>query len=37
LNVKLTKEELTAIDNIAPRGITAGTRYPEHMMGVLNQ
>jgi aryl-alcohol dehydrogenase-like predicted oxidoreductase len=37
LNVKLTKEELDEIDNVAPRGIIAGTRYPEHMMSVLNQ
>ena len=36
-NVNLTKEELDEIDKIAPRGITAGTRYPEQMMGVLNQ
>jgi aryl-alcohol dehydrogenase-like predicted oxidoreductase len=37
VTVKLTKEELGEIDKIAPRGITAGTRYPEQMMGVLNQ
>ena len=37
LNVKLTKEELDEIDKIAPRGITAGSRYPEQMMNVLNQ
>jgi aryl-alcohol dehydrogenase-like predicted oxidoreductase len=37
LDVKLTKEELDEIDKIAPRGLTAGARYPEHMMHVLNQ
>jgi len=36
-NVTLTKEELDEIDKIAPRGITAGTRYPEQLMDLLNQ
>jgi aryl-alcohol dehydrogenase-like predicted oxidoreductase len=35
LNVKLSAEELRRLDEIAPRGITAGTRYPAaHMSAV---
>ena len=37
LDITLSDGELAEIDFIAPRGITAGTRYPEYMMGVLNQ
>ncbi len=36
LNVTLTKEELARIDEIAPIGAAAGTRYPEAMMARLN-
>ena len=36
LQVKFTKEELTEIDAIAPKGAAAGTRYPEASMKVLN-
>ncbi len=36
LNVKLTKEELTEINAIAPKGIAAGTRYSEAGMKILN-
>lgn len=36
LNVKFTKEELTDIDAIAPKGAAAGLRYPEASMKVLN-
>ena len=36
LNVKLTKEELSEIDAIAPKGIAAGTRYPEGGMKLVN-
>ncbi|HRI19371.1 MAG TPA: aldo/keto reductase [Panacibacter sp.] len=37
LNVILSKEELDEIDAIAPKGIAAGMRYPEAMMGSVNQ
>src|SRR5271170_5484956 len=33
LNVQLSNEELEEIDNIAPKNIAAGTRYPQQMMG----
>jgi len=37
LNVNFTQQELDEINAIAPRGIAAGLRYPERMMGALNQ
>jgi aryl-alcohol dehydrogenase-like predicted oxidoreductase len=37
LNVHLTPEDLTRIDSIAPRGVAAGTRYPEAGMRNLNR
>ncbi|HRH48077.1 MAG TPA: aldo/keto reductase [Panacibacter sp.] len=37
LNVSFTKEELDEIETIAPKGIAAGTRYPEAMMASVNQ
>ena len=37
LNVDLTAAELKLLDEIAPKGIAAGLRYPESMMGSLNQ
>jgi aryl-alcohol dehydrogenase-like predicted oxidoreductase len=36
LNVHFTKEELDAINTIAPKGVAAGMRYPEQMMQSLN-
>ena len=36
LNVHFTKEELEAINAIAPKGVAAGMRYPEQMMQSLN-
>ncbi|QDA61700.1 aldo/keto reductase [Hymenobacter jejuensis] len=36
LDVKLTPEELRRIDEIAPKGAAAGTRYPEAMMNSVN-
>ncbi|MBC6989639.1 aldo/keto reductase [Hymenobacter sp. BT491] len=36
LDVKLTPEELHRIDEIAPKGAAAGTRYPEAMMNSVN-
>lgn len=32
LDVRLSREELKLIDDIAPKGVAAGPRYPEHMM-----
>jgi aryl-alcohol dehydrogenase-like predicted oxidoreductase len=37
VNVKLTKEDLAKIDEIAPKGVAAGTRYPEAAMSSLNR
>jgi aryl-alcohol dehydrogenase-like predicted oxidoreductase len=37
LNVKLTPEDLQRIDEIAPQGAAAGTRYPESMMSMVNR
>jgi aryl-alcohol dehydrogenase-like predicted oxidoreductase len=37
VNVKLTKEDLAKIDEIAPKGVAAGTRYPETAMSSLNR
>jgi aryl-alcohol dehydrogenase-like predicted oxidoreductase len=36
LDVQLTPEDLRRIDQIAPRGATAGLRYPEAMMKMVN-
>ena len=36
LEVKLTKDELAQLDDIAPKGATAGSRYPAAMMGSVN-
>ena len=37
LNVHLSADELKEIDAIAPKGAAAGMRYPEAMMGSINQ
>jgi aryl-alcohol dehydrogenase-like predicted oxidoreductase len=37
LDVELTPEDLGRINDVAPRGIAAGARYPEVMMGLLGQ
>ncbi|MGI9106351.1 MAG: aldo/keto reductase [Pyrinomonadaceae bacterium] len=37
LEVKLTPEDLRRIDEIAPKGVAAGTRYPEAMMAAVNR
>jgi aryl-alcohol dehydrogenase-like predicted oxidoreductase len=37
LNVKLTPEDLRRIDAIAPKGVAAGTRYPESSMATVNR
>lgn len=36
LSVTLTEEDLRRIDEIAPQGVAAGTRYPEHNMNTVN-
>ena len=37
VNVQLTPEDLRRIDEIAPQGIAAGTRYPEGGMATVNR
>jgi aryl-alcohol dehydrogenase-like predicted oxidoreductase len=37
LNVKLTNDELAALDAILPPGIASGMRYPEQGMAALNR
>ena len=37
LNVKLSANDLARIDEVAPRGVAAGTRYPEAMMSTVNR
>jgi len=34
--VQLTKEDLRRIAEVAPQGVAAGERYPEHMMNLVN-
>jgi aryl-alcohol dehydrogenase-like predicted oxidoreductase len=36
LNIKLTDEDLQRINEVAPQGVAAGTRYPEAMMSFVN-
>jgi aryl-alcohol dehydrogenase-like predicted oxidoreductase len=36
-DIELTAEDLTAIDEIAPKGVAAGLRYPEQAMSSLNR
>lgn len=37
LNVQLSQQELEEIDNIAPKGVAAGNRYPENMMHTVGR
>jgi aryl-alcohol dehydrogenase-like predicted oxidoreductase len=37
LDVKLTPDDLRRIDAIAPKGVAAGTRYPESGMATVNR
>jgi hypothetical protein len=37
LNVRLTAEDRRRVDEIAPRGVAAGLRYPEAMIELLNR
>jgi len=36
LDVRLTPQDLRRIDEVFPRDVTAGARYPEHMMDLVN-
>jgi aryl-alcohol dehydrogenase-like predicted oxidoreductase len=37
LEVELTPDDLRRIDEVSPRGVAAGTRYPEAMMSSVNR
>jgi aryl-alcohol dehydrogenase-like predicted oxidoreductase len=37
LDVKLTQDDLRRINDVAPQGAAAGTRYPEAMMSAVNR
>jgi aryl-alcohol dehydrogenase-like predicted oxidoreductase len=37
LEVQLTREDLSSIDEVAPHGVAAGARYPEAAMGFLDR
>ena len=37
LEVTLSEDDLRRIDEVAPKGVAAGTRYPEAMMGAVNR
>lgn len=36
LEVRLSNDDLREIDRIAPQGAASGSRYPEHMMAMVN-
>jgi aryl-alcohol dehydrogenase-like predicted oxidoreductase len=37
LDVQMTAQDLRRVDEVAPRGVAAGLRYPEAMMGSVNR
>ena len=37
VNIKLTPQSLARIDEVAPKGVAAGARYPELAMAALDQ
>jgi aryl-alcohol dehydrogenase-like predicted oxidoreductase len=37
LKVRLTSDDLRRIAEVAPKGVAAGMRYPEHMMELVNK
>lgn len=37
LDVTLSEDDLRRIDEVAPKGVAAGTRYPTAMMGAVNR
>jgi aryl-alcohol dehydrogenase-like predicted oxidoreductase len=36
LNVKLSADELRRLEEVAPKGVASGNRYPENMMSLIN-
>jgi aryl-alcohol dehydrogenase-like predicted oxidoreductase len=36
MNVTLTPAELRLLDEVSPLGVAKGSRYPQHLMGLLN-
>ncbi len=36
-SVKLSRNDLKRIDEVAPQGVAAGSRYPEHMMALVGR
>jgi len=36
-DIKLTAKDLASIDEVAPRGVASGARYPEHAMRAVNR
>ncbi len=36
LNVNLSAEDLARLDEVAPKGVASGERYPENMMQLVN-
>lgn len=37
VNVRLTEQDLAHIDEVSPKGVAAGLRYPEYSMGSVNR
>jgi aryl-alcohol dehydrogenase-like predicted oxidoreductase len=37
LNVQLSAEDLRRLEEVAPKGVAAGQRYPEHLMSLVNR
>jgi hypothetical protein len=37
VNIKLTPKDLALIDEVAPKGVAAGARYPERAMAALDR
>jgi aryl-alcohol dehydrogenase-like predicted oxidoreductase len=37
VEVEVSTEDLRHLDEVAPKGVAAGARYPEHMMALLNR
>ena len=37
VEIELTPEDLARIDEVAPKGVAAGDRYPASMMAAVNR
>lgn len=37
VNIKLTPDDLARIDQVAPKGVAAGERYPEQAMAAVDR